>query len=233
MAILGCPIPGHENDNIIISTRKHVMSMFKTIVLILCMFFMPVIIVVGIKFQNPQIFSGIFANFMVVVGSIYYLTAATFAFTQWISYYYDIFIVTDNEIIDIKQEGIFDRRVTEVSLLRVQDVAARVRGLMPTVFNYGDVVAESAGENTRTYIIDSIPDPVNVANKILELHNEHIAQEERSGQVLTAEGDLRGARIANACPVNSPTPDIPQKNDHSVEGHISKEELVNGGEVKF
>jgi len=188
------PVPGHENEKIIIFTRRHIISMLGPILMVLVMVLFPILIVTMIYSTNRDAFSGILLNFLVIGGSIYYLVVVTFAFIEWISYYYDIFIVTEDEIIDINQEGIFDRRITEVTLLRVQDVSAHVRGFWATLFSYGDVVAESAGENTKTYIIDSIPNPFAVAKKILALHNEHIARQASVADVATGEGEMRAIK---------------------------------------
>ncbi len=216
------PIAGHENDNIVIFTRKHIVSLFGTMFLILVMILLPIFVFFVLKTVNHGFLTGHILNFIVVAVSIYYLITATFAFTQWVSYYYDIFVVTDDEILDIDQQGIFDRRVTEISLLRIQDVSARVHGFFATFFNYGDVVAESAGENTRTYIIDSVPNPIAIANKILDLHNEHVAKEERAGEMKTADGDLRGGPIRSAastsaqtCPPCPPCEVTNNQNDNS------------------
>jgi len=195
MEISKIPVAGHENDKVIISTKRHLASLIGAIIMILVMIILPIIIITFLLKVNPELAKGLVINFIVILTAIYYLVVATIALTIWVSYYFNIFIVTENEILDISQEGIFDRRVSEVSLLRIQDVSARIKGFWPTLFGYGDVVAESAGENTRTYIIDSIPHPVEVANKILALHNEHIQREERAAEVITAEGDLRAHRL--------------------------------------
>lgn len=188
-------VPGHENDKIVIATRRHIASMLTTIFLIIFMTILPAGIVIAMAHTNPAFFTGIFINFLVIILSIVYLIIATFTFAQWVSYYYDVFVVTDKEILDVDQNSIFDRRITEVSLLRIQDVSARITGFLPTIFGYGDVVAESAGENSRTYVIDCIPHPVEVANKILALHNEHVEREDRAAEMITAEGDLRSRQL--------------------------------------
>jgi len=241
------PVPGHEGQKIIVFTRRHWVSELGTIVLVLFLLILPVIILVAIAFVNPAIFSGIALNFIVIATSIYYFVMTTYAYVAWVSYYYDVFIVTDNEIIDINQEGIFDRQITEVSIIRIQDVSARSKGFLQTFFSYGDVVAESAGEKTQTYVIDSVPNPVELANKILDLHNIQITKEQRRDEVLTAEGDLRAGKVETTQEItkefqpppppkeaNSPTsvkPSPPASS--SEEGDISKEDLNKGGEIKF
>lgn len=252
MAIKICPIPGHEGDKIVIATRRHLASTFAIMFIVFLMLILPMALLIALKITNPGVISGFFINFLVVFGSIYYLVIVTFAFVSWINYYYDIFVVTQNEIIDIDQNGLFDRHITEISLLRVQDVAAQIKGFFPTIFNYGNVIAESAGENTKTYIIDNIPNPLDIANKIMELHNEHIAQGDRAGQVVTAEGDLRGGVAPVPVAANTTTeqscPPCPACEENKIadnvvtqnknqkqnsEGNVSNDDLNKGGEVKF
>ncbi len=205
MAFIKNPIPGHENDQIIIFARRHFASMIGTVFIILIMIIIPIFLMNGIKVASPKILSTIAANFIFVIGSIYYLVLAAFVFMQWVSYYYDILIVTDKEVLDIKQIGLFDRQITEISLLRIQDVSAQVNGFWPTLFNYGDVVAESAGENSRTYVIENIGNPIKIANQILQLHTEHIDKEDRAAEIIVAEGDLRGGyRSTPSCPPCEP-----------------------------
>lgn len=251
------PIAGHENDQVIIGKRRHWASMVGVMFLMFILIFVPAILVQAIKITNPDILSGSLLTIITVIGSIYYLVMATFAFAQWMNYYYDMLIITENEIIDIDQNGLFDRHISEISLLRVQDVSARVKGLWATLFNYGDVVAESAGENTRTYIMSSIPDPIAVANKILELHNDHIERDGRENELGTGEGDLRSQKTANiarmpvgqnqpnqsenqtqnnnvcpSCPV-PPVCEPPAKPEPDAQGSVSNSDLNKGGEIKF
>jgi len=188
------PIPGHEKETVLINTRRHFVAYLGRLILIAVLFLIPILIFSYAYSTYPNMFNGSVINFVVVIGSIYYLVMSTFAFISWISYYFNIFIVTDQSIIDVNQEGIFNRQITEVSILRVQDVSAKIKGVFPTLFGYGDVVAETAGENTRTYVIDSIPNPIEVANKILSLHTDQIKREERSDEAIVAEGDFRSQK---------------------------------------
>lgn len=239
MAEYHFPVPGHEDQRIIAFTRRHWASELGTIILVFFLLILPIIILLAIEFTYPAIFSGIALNFIVVATSVYYFVMTAYAFTEWVSYYYDVFIITDSEVIDIAQQGVFDRRISEVSLMRIQDVSARSHGFLQTFFSYGDVVAESAGEKMQTYVIDSVPNPVELANKILELHNQLVAKEQRQGETLTAEGDLRPGKIETATPPPNPLPEInqlveqPKEETTHEEGNISKDDLNKGGEVKF
>jgi len=237
------PVPGHEDDKIIVFTRHHWASFLGKIFLVGFLLILPIIVLLTILFVNRQLLSGLINNFVAVAVSIYYFVMTTLAYIEWVSYYYDVFIVTEDEIIDIVQQGIFDRQITEISILRVQDVTAHSKGFLPTLFGYGDVIAESAGEKTQTYVIDCVPNPVELANKILDLHNAQIAKEQRTAEVMHGEGDLRPGKIETIpppAPAASPPPPseisppaVSRPPQSEEEGNISKDDLNKGGEVKF
>lgn len=240
------PIPGHENEKIIIFTRRHLVSMLSPILIVSVMFLVPILVWVAVQLSDFTVFFSHTMPYIIIGAAIYYLVMATYAFTEWVSYYFSFLVVTENDIIDINQRGIFNRHITEVSLLRVQDVSAQVKGFLPTFFNYGDVIAESAGENTQAYVIDNIPKPMEIASKILEMHNEHIAREERTDEVMTAEGDLRKQPAAMPTDSIEPQPDqpcpsyplppsapLPVSPPPPKQGNIQKEDLDQGGEIKF
>lgn len=110
---------------------------------------------------------------IIVCLTCYYLFISTYFFLMWMNYYLDIIIVTPEHLINIQQIGLLNHKVSEQSLLRVQDVTSRVNGFWQTYFRYGTVVAETAGDEPNFSMRD-VPNPNSVANIILRLHEELI-----------------------------------------------------------
>jgi uncharacterized membrane protein YdbT with pleckstrin-like domain len=100
--------------------------------------------------------------------SIYYLSIWIFFFSQFTDYYLDINIVTNDRILDINQKGLFGRSVAELDLTRVQDVHSEIKGIIPTLLNYGKVEVQTAA-NEENFHFEQIPDPHKVRQRILEL----------------------------------------------------------------
>ena len=75
-------------------------------------------------------------------------------------------MVTNEHIIDIEQKTVFNRIVAKLELERIQDVTAETKGFMQTVFNYGDVYIQTAGERER-FVFKDVPSPQFVADIIL------------------------------------------------------------------
>lgn len=58
-------------------------------------------------------------------------------------------IVTDENITQITQAGLFNRKVSELSMSNVEDVTAQQHGVFAHLFNYGILKIETAGEQNN------------------------------------------------------------------------------------
>jgi uncharacterized membrane protein YdbT with pleckstrin-like domain len=103
-----------------------------------------------------------------------------YALFLWIDYYFDVWVVTDRRIINIEQKGLFARDVSELNLERIQDVTTEVHGFIPTMFNYGDVYIQTAGEKER-FEFSKVPNPYGVKDTIMHLQKS--MQREESNEL--------------------------------------------------
>lgn len=68
-------------------------------------------------------------------------------------------IITDQNVTQVYQRGLFSRQVSELSMANVEDVTAEQRGLLPHMFGYGELRIETAGEqNNFKFIFCPHPD---------------------------------------------------------------------------
>ncbi|MBI5766041.1 PH domain-containing protein [Candidatus Falkowbacteria bacterium] len=91
-----------------------------------------------------------------------------FAFTFWTTTYLDVWTITTERIINREQNGLFNRVVSELDLYRVQDVTAEQKGFFATIFHYGDVYIQSAGEKER-FVFKQIANPYSIAKMVQRL----------------------------------------------------------------
>jgi uncharacterized membrane protein YdbT with pleckstrin-like domain len=103
--------------------------------------------------------------------SIFFLYAWLFLFQNFLDWYLDVWVVTNKRIINIEQHGLFGRTMSELLLYNVQDVTSDVRGLVHSMFDYGDVFIQTAGERER-FDFENVNHPNEVAKRILELAND-------------------------------------------------------------
>lgn len=95
-----------------------------------------------------------------------------YAFLIWIDYYFDVWIITNERVINIEQKGLFVRSVSELKFSRIQDVTSEVRGMIPTILNFGDVKVQTAAEE-EFFLFRQVPDPYHIKDILMErLRNE-------------------------------------------------------------
>lgn len=107
----------------------------------------------------------------VLLASAFFLLMLLFGLIEFIDFYFDIHIVTDRRIVDIDQLRLFNRDVQTLLLDDIQDVQSKTKGFFPTLFNYGDVVIQSAGAKPN-FIFSQIRHPENVAAIIIDLSDQ-------------------------------------------------------------
>lgn len=98
-----------------------------------------------------------------------------FGFFIWIDYWFDIWIVTNQRIVNIEQRALFVREISELHLERVQDVTSEITGLIPSILNYGDVVVQTAGEQ-KYFRFRRVPDPNGIKDAIMRLVKSRVRQ---------------------------------------------------------
>ncbi|MDQ1283850.1 MAG: bPH 2 protein [Patescibacteria group bacterium] len=121
--------------------------------------------------------------FIFLENLFFILTWFTF-FLIWIDYYFDVWIVTDQRIVNIEQKGLFSRVVSELELENIQDITTDVKGVIPTFLNYGNLYVQTAAEMER-FVFRNIPDPYSVKDMIMNLQKSAENKEENEfGEML-------------------------------------------------
>lgn len=87
-------------------------------------------------------------------------------FPSWISWYYSVFIVTDQRFIQITQKNLFHRSVVDVGLPQIQMVNYEVAGLQETLLGFGTIMMQTyMGE----LLIHDVHHPAHIQKKLLKI----------------------------------------------------------------
>lgn len=78
---------------------------------------------------------------------------------NWYRYHHDIWVVTNQRLIDSFKAHPLNLRVATADLVNVQDISVSKNGLLATVLNFGNVDCETAGTEERDFVITGIPHP--------------------------------------------------------------------------
>lgn len=158
-------------EKIIYLLRRDVIVFIKEMIFFIFLLILPfgfwyfLYVTFPIFFENTIIYP-----LLVLLTSTYLLTVWLLFYNAFIDYYLDFWIVTNDRIINVEQH-LFSRVISELDLYKIQDITAEIKGFLPTLFNYGNVYIQTAGTKER-FVFEEVPNPHQVANKIMELAKE-------------------------------------------------------------
>ena len=161
-----------EFEKTIFSIRRHWIVPLKLTLMFLFGAALPVVFYFVIQDTSPWILQGaVTYPVLILVMSAYVLAIWLLYFNGLIDYYLDVWIVTNERIINIEQKGLFSRTIAELKLYRVQDAKAEVTGILHTLLDYGTITVQTAGEEAH-FTFQQIPEPYKISRQILELVEE-------------------------------------------------------------
>lgn len=99
-------------------------------------------------------------------------------------------IVTDRNITQILQSGLFNRKVSQLNIVNVEDVTSVQHGLVSTALNYGILRIETAGEQSN-FEFTYCPNLGFVAKLILDAREKMLGQMDDSTPADVASGAMR------------------------------------------
>lgn len=153
-----------KNEQVLLFVRKHFITNFLWVAGGIFFLVLPVIagpISVLLNFSIPLL-SAMQILFFTL---FYYLFVISFVFIRFITWYYNVSLVTTERIIDIDFSDVIYKNLASTTLELVQDVSYTQTGVFRTFFHYGDVLVQTAGE-TINFDFDAVPQPENVVHII-------------------------------------------------------------------
>jgi hypothetical protein len=163
-----------DDEKIFIVVRQHWVVLFKKLIV---WFIFALALVLFRRFgltYLPALFEGQTSVVTKLFLQIYTLFLIMSLFLIWLIYYLNVQIITDRRIVDIDQVGLFFHEVSELHIANIEDVTSDISGILGTVFNYGDVFVQTAG-NTERFEFSDVPNPATINKLLLDLY-EHIRQ---------------------------------------------------------
>ncbi|MBP9731969.1 MAG: PH domain-containing protein [Candidatus Magasanikbacteria bacterium] len=159
-------------ERIIHVLRRHPITFVPTIMLFIALFAIPVVLYLIAAKNFPDVVTNAqIYPLLVLGGSTYYLSIYLFFYAHFIDYYLDIWIVTNDRVIDNEQHGLFHRTTTELELYNIQDVTSQVTGIVGTFFKFGNVTLKTSSVNTNIVFRD-VPHPENIRKELIILADE-------------------------------------------------------------
>jgi hypothetical protein len=157
------------DEKVVKIIRKDVFILLNKVLLLLVLIALPLIFFYLFFLNSETLYDNPIVYPLLILGSsAYYLFVWAFFFFSFIDYYLDVWIITNQRIINIEQRGFFSRVISEQKLFRVQDVTSETHGVWSTLLRFGFVYVQTAGAKSR-FIFEDVPHPNQVRDTIIKL----------------------------------------------------------------
>ena len=156
-----------EEEKVILFLRQHIIVNIPWIIATIVLLIAPTIIF-------PRLFEAISLNVPLppaffLIGTIFwYLATFGFALSSFIGWFFNIYIVTNERIVDIDFYYLLYKKFSVAELSKIQDLSYTSGGILATLFNYGHVNIQTAGESPNLEF-EAVPYPEKVVQTIREL----------------------------------------------------------------
>lgn len=173
-----------SDEAVVLLLRRHwIVFVFRFIPFLFLLIGLIIFHIAGKEIFNFFIFN-VDKNIFYLLESFLWIFYWLALFIVWINFYLDVWIVTDNRVVNIEQLSLFSRHISELKHSKIQDVTSEVQGLIPTLFGYGNVYIQTAG-NKQRFVFKQIPESTNTRNIIMKLQKRAIWEDKKKeGEIL-------------------------------------------------
>ncbi len=156
-----------EEEKVLVVVRAHWFTNLSWIITFVFMLFVPALM------NFIPIPGEIVTKYKLLISLFWYLVSFAFGLEKFLAWYFDVVIITDKRVIDIDFGNLLVKKFSEARLIMIQDITSKVSGFFQTIFNYGKVKVQTAGEMPEI-IFENIPNPEKIIKILQILRDEEI-----------------------------------------------------------
>lgn len=196
-------LPGALPDEKIIGLyRRHPITILGLVISFCVFLVLPFMAYAVLKLYGAGLYENQpLMSVFIMSGGLFFMFVVLFLYQHFMDYWLDMWILTNQRIINIEQNGLFSRTTSELRLYRVQDVTAEVNGFVKTILDFGMVYVQTAGEKVY-FTFEDVPHPNQIAKNVLELaeldRKEHLEDAMEAVAETTLEKDKDDLREKTA-----------------------------------
>lgn len=158
-----------EGEDIVLVLRAHIIYFIPFILIAMLTFIVPLVLLVklgGTEYGSISMYLGVF-----IFGILISISVLVTGIVKW---FYNVFIITDQRIIDVQLETVFTHSYKEAQLEKIEDITHKHIGLISTIFDVGNIYIQTASKS-RDFDFILVPRPrdvQDVLNDLLELKQQ-------------------------------------------------------------
>lgn len=147
------PVDLQSNEELLAIYRRHVIFLLQNLIGRLLLI---LILVIAAAILGPLTGPGLIIIAGVVGIVVLVLLVQTYFI--WYRYQNDVWVVTNQRLIDSLKRNWFHHEISSTDLINVEDMSVTRSGMFQTMFNYGDLKCQTAGAEDN-FVLVGIPEP--------------------------------------------------------------------------
>lgn len=154
------PVELQAGESIIIRCRRHPVFLAWQLSRDVLAGVVPIVLVLLLAHYTSGLDStfGQIALVLSIVWGVFWLIRG---YLTWYRYQNDQWLITNQRLIDSIRRHWFHHQIASADLIHVEDMTVHKNGVLPTMFGFGDVRCQTAGQ-AQNFVLSGIPDPERV-----------------------------------------------------------------------
>ena len=153
-----------EKEDVVLFLRQHPIVNVPWIIGAIVMLIAPTVLFPFI-FSFLPIAGALPVGYMIVGTVFWYVATFGFILGNFLYWFFNIYIVTNERVVDIDFLYLLYKRFSQAELTKIQDISYASGGVLATIFDYGNVTIETAGEAPNLEF-EKVPHPQKVVETI-------------------------------------------------------------------
>lgn len=156
-----------DDEEVLFVFRKHPIVMRKGLIISMLILLAGPLYTLALTYIHPNDYPSVQFLFGSLAASLAVGLLVFFPF--WIGWFYSVFIVTDQRLIQITQKGLFHRSVVDIGLPQIQMVNYEIAGLQETLLGFGTIMMQTY---LGDLVIHDVHHPAKIQKKLLGILRE-------------------------------------------------------------
>lgn len=153
------------DEDILLFVRRHLITNLPWAIISFLLLLIPPILLFLLSFIDGFVLP---QGLIIVLTAFYYLLILSYAFSKFISWFYNIGIITQKRIVDLDSTNILSHNTATATFSEIVDVKFTQRGFLQSTFDYGDIHIQTEALRAN-FEFDASPKPTEVADLISDL----------------------------------------------------------------
>lgn len=161
---MGLPFELQPTEHLVALLRRHWLFLYPRLILLVLVAVAPGLAFWALGSMRAGL-EGTALNLVIGVLLLWAVAWLIRAYFLWYRYQHDIWVVTNQRIIDSLKRHWFHHEMSSADLIDIQDVSVAREGVLRTAFDFGDVRVQTAAQQAN-FVLAAIPHPGQVLTLI-------------------------------------------------------------------